>query len=55
MFPGPGDALKDNRAPVSFIAYPAPGHSPADPIRARDVYRRWTAWLAQYLNGEPAP
>jgi dipeptidyl aminopeptidase/acylaminoacyl peptidase len=45
-------ALKDNNVPVRFIAYPVPGHSPADPIRARDVYRRWTAWLAQYLDGE---
>jgi dipeptidyl aminopeptidase/acylaminoacyl peptidase len=46
-------ALKDNGVTVKFIAYPVPGHSPADPIRARDVWRRWTAWLAPYLN-EPA-
>jgi dipeptidyl aminopeptidase/acylaminoacyl peptidase len=43
-------ALKDNNVPVKFVAYPVPGHFPADPIRARDVYRRWTAWLATYLN-----
>ncbi|HTW46785.1 MAG TPA: S9 family peptidase [Acidobacteriaceae bacterium] len=43
-------ALKDNNVPVKFIAYPVPGHSPADPIRVRDVFRRWTAWYAQYLN-----
>jgi dipeptidyl aminopeptidase/acylaminoacyl peptidase len=42
-------ALKDNNVPVKFIAYPVPGHSPADPIRSRDVFRRWTAWLALYL------
>ncbi len=48
-------ALKDNGVPVTFIAYPVPGHSPADPIRARDVYRRWTAWLESHLNGDPAP
>jgi dipeptidyl aminopeptidase/acylaminoacyl peptidase len=48
-------ALKDNGVPVTFIAYPVPGHSPADPIRARDVYRRWTAWLTQHLNGDPKP
>jgi dipeptidyl aminopeptidase/acylaminoacyl peptidase len=47
-------ALKDNNVPVKFIAYPVAGHSPADPIRARDVYRRWTAWLATYLNA-PGP
>lgn len=43
-------ALKDNHVPVKFIAYPVPGHSPADPIRSRDVWRRWTAWFDQYLN-----
>jgi len=42
-------ALRDNNVPVQFIAYPVPGHSPADPIRARDVWRRWPAWLAPYL------
>ncbi len=48
-------ALKDNNVPVKFIAFPVPGHSPADPIRARDVWRRWTAWLGTYLNeGAPA-
>ena len=44
-------ALKDNGVAVKFVAYPVGGHSPADPIRARDVWRRWTAWLAGYLNG----
>ncbi len=43
-------ALKDNAVPVKFIAFPVPGHSPADPIRTRDVWRRWTAWLGTYLN-----
>ncbi len=43
-------ALKDNNIPVKFIAFPVPGHSPADPIRSRDVWRRWTAWLDTYLN-----
>ena len=43
-------ALKDNGVPVKFIAFPVPGHSPADPIRSRDVWRRWTAWLDTYLN-----
>jgi len=50
-------ALKDNGVMVKFIAYPVPGHSPADPIRARDVWRRWVAWLGPYLNegtGKPA-
>jgi dipeptidyl aminopeptidase/acylaminoacyl peptidase len=42
-------ALRDNNVSVKFIAYPVPGHSPADPIRMRDVFRRWTAWIAQGL------
>jgi dipeptidyl aminopeptidase/acylaminoacyl peptidase len=43
-------ALKDNGVPVKFIAYPVAGHSPADPIRARDVWRQWVAWLGPYLE-----
>lgn len=43
-------ALRDNGVPVKFVAFPVPGHSPADPIRSRDVWRRWTAWLGTYLN-----
>lgn len=43
-------ALKDNGVPVKFMAYPVTGHSPADPIRARDVWRRWVAWLEPYLE-----
>jgi dipeptidyl aminopeptidase/acylaminoacyl peptidase len=46
-------ALRDNGVPVRFFAYPVPGHFPADPIRTRDIWRRWTAWLDQYL-GPPA-
>ena len=46
-------ALSDNKVPVKFVAYPVPGHSPADPIRARDVWRRWVDWLKPYLA--PAP
>jgi dipeptidyl aminopeptidase/acylaminoacyl peptidase len=46
-------ALSDNKVPVKFVAYPVPGHSPADPIRARDVWRRWVDWLKPRLA--PAP
>lgn len=42
-------ALSDNQVPVKFIAYPVPGHSPADPIRSRDVWRRWVDWLKPHL------
>jgi dipeptidyl aminopeptidase/acylaminoacyl peptidase len=44
-------ALKDNGVKAQFIAYPAPGHGPADPVRARDVDRRFVEWLRAHLNG----
>jgi len=43
-------ALKDNGVTVKFVAYPVPGHFPADPVRSRDVYRRWLDRLDQYLK-----
>jgi len=43
-------ALRDNKVPVQFIAYPGPGHSPSDPVRQRDVNRRWIEWLAAHLR-----
>jgi dipeptidyl aminopeptidase/acylaminoacyl peptidase len=42
-------ALKDQGIPTQFYAYPVGGHSPADPVRMRDVYRRWVEWLDLYL------
>ncbi len=41
--------LKDNGVETQFIAYPIGGHSPADPVRMRDVDRRWVAWLEAHL------
>jgi dipeptidyl aminopeptidase/acylaminoacyl peptidase len=43
-------ALKDNGVPVKFWAYPVAGHSPGDPVRQMDVYRRWVDWMDQYLK-----
>ena len=43
-------ALKDNGVPTKFFAYPVGGHSPADPVRQRDVDRRWIGWLKEYLG-----
>ena len=43
--------LRDNGVTTKFIAYPVHGHSPTDPVRLRDIDRRWIEWLAQYLNG----
>ena len=42
-------ALRDNGVPTKFIAYPTSGHWPNDPVRSRDIYRRWIEWLDQYL------
>ena len=47
-------ALKDNGVTVKFVAYPVMGSRPADPIRARDVWRRWTAWVELCLNEDSA-
>jgi dipeptidyl aminopeptidase/acylaminoacyl peptidase len=42
-------ALKDRGVETEFYAYPVGGHSPVDPVRARDVNRRWIEWLDLYL------
>jgi dipeptidyl aminopeptidase/acylaminoacyl peptidase len=44
--------LKDNGVTTQFFAYPISGHSPGDPIRARDVRRRWVEWIAKYVGTE---
>jgi dipeptidyl aminopeptidase/acylaminoacyl peptidase len=44
--------LKDNGVITQFIAYPISGHSPADPIRSRDVRKRWVEWIAKYVGTE---
>jgi dipeptidyl aminopeptidase/acylaminoacyl peptidase len=42
--------LKDNGVTTQFFAYPTAGHSPSDPVRQRDVDRRWVGWLEKYLE-----
>lgn len=42
-------ALRDNGVPTKFIAYPTSGHWPGDPVRSRDIERRWIEWLDQFL------
>jgi len=44
--------LKDNGVTTQFFAYPISGHSPNDPIRARDVRKRWVEWIAKYVGTE---
>jgi dipeptidyl aminopeptidase/acylaminoacyl peptidase len=48
-------ALKDNGVTTQFFAYPIGGHNPADPVRQRDVQRRWMGWLDQYLSTATTP
>jgi dipeptidyl aminopeptidase/acylaminoacyl peptidase len=48
-------ALKDLGVTTQFFAYPISGHNPADPVRQRDVQRRWMGWLEQYLNPAVTP
>jgi dipeptidyl aminopeptidase/acylaminoacyl peptidase len=43
-------ALKSNGVPVKFIAYPVGGHFPADPVRSKDVMRRWVGWIDEHLK-----
>lgn len=47
--------LKENGVPTHFFAYPVSGHFPGDPIRERDIDRRWVAWLTLYLKDAPQP
>ena len=46
-------ALKDNGVETKFIAYPIPGHNAADPVRQRDVQRRWIEWIEQHFVDRP--
>jgi dipeptidyl aminopeptidase/acylaminoacyl peptidase len=43
-------ALRDNGVETKFIAYPVSSHYPSDPVRSRDVYKRWLAWLDDHLR-----
>lgn len=47
-------ALRDNNVPTEFIGYPIPGHNANDPVRQRDVQRRWLGWIEQYFREAPA-
>ena len=47
-------ALKDFGVTTQFVAYPISGHNAADPVRTRDVQRRWMGWIDQYLNAPTA-
>jgi dipeptidyl aminopeptidase/acylaminoacyl peptidase len=44
-------ALRDNRVETKFIVYPIAGHNAADPVRQRDVTRRWIEWVETHFAG----
>lgn len=46
-------ALRDNGVPTKFVAYPIYGHNAGDPVRQRDVQRRWIEWIEQHFNEPP--
>ena len=48
-------ALKDNGVATQFFAYPVGGHSPSDPVRQRDIDRKWLWWLHDHLETAIAP
>jgi dipeptidyl aminopeptidase/acylaminoacyl peptidase len=48
-------ALKDNGVETQFFAYPVGGHSPSDPVRQRDIDRKWIWWLKAHLESSAAP
>jgi dipeptidyl aminopeptidase/acylaminoacyl peptidase len=43
-------ALKDNGVTVKFIAIPAAGHDPSDPVHQSDIVRVSLDWFDQYLK-----
>jgi dipeptidyl aminopeptidase/acylaminoacyl peptidase len=43
-------ALRDQGKTVQFVAIPAYGHFPSDPVRRIDTYKRWAGWLEQHLK-----
>ena len=47
-------ALKDNGVETKFIAYPIYGHNAGDPVRQRDVQRRWIDWIEQHFRETPS-
>jgi dipeptidyl aminopeptidase/acylaminoacyl peptidase len=46
--------LKDSGVETSFVAIPVGGHFPADPVRGREVLRRWIGWIEPRLAEQPA-
>jgi dipeptidyl aminopeptidase/acylaminoacyl peptidase len=46
-------ALKDNGVKTRFVVWPVGGHFPADPVRAKGVWRTWMEWLDEHLAPKP--
>jgi dipeptidyl aminopeptidase/acylaminoacyl peptidase len=41
--------LQDNSVTTRFVVYPIAGHNAADPVRQRDVTRRWIDWIEAWF------
>jgi dipeptidyl aminopeptidase/acylaminoacyl peptidase len=49
-------ALRDNDVRTRFFVYPTGGHLPVGPVRKKDVYRRWIAWISErFAAGDEGP
>ncbi len=46
-------ALRANKVPTSFVAYPINAHNASDPVRQRDVMERWIAWFEKHFTDPP--
>lgn len=43
-------ALRERGRDVRMILWPVPGHFPADPVRARDIDRKWAEYFEERLK-----
>ena len=43
-------ALRENGKDVTFVAIPAYGHFPSDPVRQLETYKRWAAWMDSHFG-----
>ena len=50
---GVSSGVPQRLVPTAFVAYPIADHSPSDPVRYRDVSRRWITWIARQFNRVP--
>ena len=47
-------ALRGQGVETSFVVYPIYGHNAQDPVRQRDVSRRWIEWIERHFTSNPS-